>query len=193
MINRPNDWDNVKAAGDFETLPVGAYKIKINAVKIQDNSDKGYSNQLLLQYDIAEGEYAGFYKRQYDANNSEDRKYKGIYRVYLPKDDGSEQDSWTKSKFKAVTNAFEDSNNDYVWDWDEQKLKGLVVGAVFNQKEYDFNGKHGFFTNLYKLIPISEIATAKIPEPTKLKESTSSSDNSFMNVPSGIDDEVPFN
>ena len=30
------------------------------------------------------------------------KKWKGSFRLNSPKDDGSEQDAWTKSKFKTV-------------------------------------------------------------------------------------------
>ena len=182
------NYENVKASGDYKKLPEGIYKLIIKGVKYQDNSAKNYSDQLLIQYDIVEGDYKNFYTEQYNNNTAEDKKYKGIYRLYVPTEDGSEKDNWSKAKFKAVTNAVEDSNPGYAWDWDEQKLVGKVIGGVFNLKEYEYNGREGFFTNLFKVISVNEMATAKVPEPTLLKKK----DTGFMNVPEGGPDEIPF-
>ena len=190
-----NNYENVKATGSFEKLPVGVYKLQIIGVKYQDNSAKGFSDQLLIQYDIAEGDYKGYFKKQYEENTSEDKKYKGIYRLYVPTEDGSEKDEWSKSKFKAFTNAVEESNSGYAWNWDENTLKDKFIGAVFNDKEYEYNGRRGFFTNLFKVISVSDMATASIPEPTLLKTPSKATNSSYdPSAGTGSDlDEIPFN
>lgn len=190
------NFENVQASGDFKKLPEGAYKLIVKGIKYQDNSAKNYSDQLIIQVDIAEGEHKDFFTEQYNANTSEDKKYKGIIRIYVPNDDGSEKDGWTASKFKAMTNAFEDSNPGYSWNWDENTLKGKVVGGVYNLKEYEYNGRHGFFTNFHHFVAVSDIDTAKIPEPTYLAENSNSSSNSSYDATSGTGDgldEIPFN
>lgn len=190
-----NNYESVPVMSEAKKLPEGVYKIKILGVKYQDNSNKTYSDQLIIQFDIAEGEYKGFYQEQYKANTQEDKKYKGIYRLYIPVDDGSEKDNWSKMRFKTFTTAVEESNSGYVWKWDEQTLKDKVVGAVFNLKEYEYNGRNGFFTNLYKIIPVSEMANAKVPEPTFLKGSSNNNNNSddFIGSNGSDLDEIPFN
>ena len=180
-----------------ERLPAGAYKLQILAVRYENNESKGYSDVIVLSFDIAEGDYNGFYRKQYDNNQQEDKKWKGNYRLYVPKDDGSEQDEWTMRRFKTVMAAFEDSNPGYIWDWDENKLKGKYIGGVFNDKEYDFNGRQGFFTNCHHLCSVEALATEKIPEPTYLNgnkktEEPQSIGNGFIDVPEGIDEDLPF-
>ena len=98
---------------------------------------------------------------------------------------------------------FEDSNPGYRWNWEEWTLKGKLIGALFNNKEYEFDGRHGFFTNCHSLVTVEKICSGKftIPEDTLLKEkrdngypagSTPGIDG-FMNIPDGIDEELPFN
>lgn len=105
-------------------------------------------------------------------------------------------------RFKTVMNAFEDSNKGYRFDWDEKKLKGLLIGALFNNKEYEFNGRHGFFTNCHSLVTVEKIRSGKfeIPADTLLKNNGQQSGgygkpdaDGFMNIPDGIDEELPFN
>lgn len=194
-LSKSKNYQNAQAYTQAEKLPVGAYKLKILDVKYIDNSAKGYSNQIVLSFDIAEGEHKDFYKHRWEADKgNEDRKWKGTYRFYEPADDGSERDEWSQRRLKTIVAAFEDSNDGYHWNWDEQSLKGLFVGAIFNEKEYEFNGRHGFFTNCYSLIPVGDIDTAKIPEPTRLKNRQSSDiGDGFMDVDDSVEDDgIPF-
>ena len=183
-------------------LPIGGY-----VVKILDAKELTYSwgNVLNISFDIAEGEHKDFYANDYKSQTQEDKKWKGNFRLNVPKDDGSEQDAWTKSKFKTVMEqGIEASNNGYKWDWDETKLKGKIVGAIFNNKEWEMdndNGyKTGFFTNCYSLNPVETIRSGKfeipkdslIPESKRIAKTTETSTDGFTNVDTGMDD-LPFN
>lgn len=193
-LSTSNNYKEAQVYTGTEKLPIGAYLLKIENVKYIDNSEKGYSDQIVFMFDIAEGEYAGFFKKQYEANTSEDKKWKGTYRIYVPADDGSEKDQWTMSRFKTMTNNFEESNQGYAWNWDETTFKGKVIGAIFNDKEYEYNGKHGFFTNCYSFISKDKIATAKIPDATLLNKKGNTVPDGFANIPdNATEEEIPFN
>ena len=185
---------------DVERLPVGGYILKIMDAKEVTND---WGNTLVISFDIAEGDHKDFFAANYKAQSGEDKKWKGVYRLRVPKDDGSEQDAWTKRRFNTVIVNIEDSNPGYHWDWDEKKLKGKLIGALFNNKEYEFNGRHGFFTNCYGLVTTEKIRSGKfeIPADTLLKPQAASNgyptgavpgDDGFMNIPDGIDEELPF-
>lgn len=204
-MKKLSGYEKAQAYSDAERLPVGGYVLKILEAVEQDNSDKGWNNQLILSFDIAEGERKGFFAANYKAQTGEDKKWKGVYRLRIPKDDGSEQDNWAMRRFKTIMNAFEDSNKGYHFDWDEEKLKGLLIGALFNNKEYSFddgngNNRHGFFTNCHSLVTVEKIRSGKfeIPADTLLKNNgqrgngQSGVGTDFMQIPDGIDEELPF-
>ena len=199
-MKKLNGYQAAQAYSDQEKLSPGGYVLKILDVKYQENS---WGDVILLSFDIDEGENKGFFAANYKAQTQEDKKWKGTYRLRVPKDDGSEQDNWAMRRFKTVISNFEESNQGYHWDWDEQKLKGKLIGALFNNKEYEFDGRHGFFTNCHSLVTVEKIRSGKfeIPSDTLLKEkgnngypvgSTPGIDG-FMNIPDGIDEELPFN
>lgn len=192
------DYDKTKAYTEKEVLPAGGYVLRILHVKYEAGTN-GNSDQIVLSFDIAEGEYLGFYDRNYAAQTQEDKKWKGTYRFWVPSDDGSEKDEWTKRRFKTIIMAFEDSNPGYFWNWDENTLKGKLIGGIFNRKEYDFNGRNGFFTRCYSLTDVDTIRNGnfEVPADTLLKVrpalETASADDDFMKVPDNIDlDELPF-
>lgn len=197
-MKKLNGYEKAQAYSDTERLPVGGYVLKIMDVKYQEND---WGDVILLSFDIAEGDQKDFFSANWKAQTGENKKWRGTYRLRVPKDDGSEQDNWTMRRFKTVIGAFEDSNSGYHWNWDEQTLKGKLIGALFNNKEYDFNGRHGFFTNCHSLVTVEKIRSGKfeIPADTLLKNNSSSGTPSsvgdgFMNIPDDVDDEgLPFN
>lgn len=195
-----NGYAQAQAYTDSERLPAGGYVLKILDVKYQTNT---WGDVILLSFDIAEGEQKDFFSHNYKAQTGEDKKWKGNYRLRVPKDDGTEQDEWTMRRFKTVVTRFEESNQGYHWNWDEQTLKGKLVGALFNNKEYEYNGRHGFFTNCHSLISVEKIRSGKfeIPADTLLKPSgqhpadpySNPIGDGFMNIPDGVEDEgLPF-
>lgn len=196
-MKKLNGYDEMQPYTDQERLPIGGYILKILDVKYQEND---WGDVIVLSFDIEEGDHRGFFKANYKAQTQEDKKWKGTYRIRVPKDDGSEQDNWTMRRFKTIMSNFEDSNNGYRWNWDEQTLKGKLIGALFNNKEYDFNGRHGFFTNCHSLVSVEKIRSGKfdIPADTLLKSGMRSGPQSaidndgFMNIPDGVEEELPF-
>lgn len=191
-----NNYDSIQAYSEREKLPAGGYILKIMDVKYQEG-DSGKSDIIILSFDIAEGEYKDFFRKDYNNNTNEDKKWRGTYRIWVPNDDGSEADNRTMRRFKTIISDFETSNPGYHWDWNEQSLKGKLIGGIFNNKEYDFNGRHGFFTNCYGLTTVDKIHnnTFKMPGDTLLKNGSGSSgqgDSDWINVPVGEDDGLPF-
>lgn len=161
------DYETTQAAGEFEKLPKGAYEVKIEQAKVTTYTGKDGSvfEKLEIAFDIDKGEYAGYYRRNLESQQQEDKKWKGVLRIYVPKDDGSEKDQWTKRKFKAIIQAIEDSNPGYHWDWNESGLKGKIVGCIFQWKEWAMNGKSGWFANPYNFIDVAKVRSGEFKLP----------------------------
>lgn len=116
-----NDWDNVQENSSFENIRVGAYAIRI--LRVEDVADKEY---LKIEFDIAEGEYKGYFKKL--AEQFPEQAWRGVcYRSYK---------STATSFFKAFITAIEKSNPQYRWNWNEQTLIGKFGVGVFGEEEY---------------------------------------------------------
>lgn len=195
------DYEKTEAFQGGERLPKGAYVLKVLNVEVkrEKNFNGVEQDRLYLSCDIAEGEYAGFYMQQYMGNASEDKKWKCVYKMWLPFDDGSDADKKTKRIFKTNILYFEASNEGYHWDWNELGLKGKLVGGLFNDKEYDFNGRRGWFTNFKFLCPVHQIAdeSYKMPADEPLPTNKLDSFNAaagFIDVPDDASDAgLPWN
>lgn len=194
MIKKWNDYDSVKGYGEFERLPKGGYVVKILGVSIEHYRDN--ETTLKLGCDVIEGEYANYYINQYKNNTNEDKKWSCNCFINIPVDDGSERDGWTKRNFRTAINALEESNPGFHWDWNETKLKGLIVGGLFNEREYIGNdGNIHKSTNLARFCPVEKIRNGNYTLPKdKLLQNQSTVNDGFMAIPNGTEDDgLPFN
>lgn len=178
-------------------LPVGGYVVKIQDVRYE-NGQNGNSDKIVIAYDIAEGEHQGFFKKQFEENTQEDKKWKGRTAIYVPKDDGSEQDEWTQNAFARWTAAFENSNEGYHWDWQEKKWKGLLVGVIYGEVGTVIDGKNIRYTECRFPCSVAAVRDDRYKLPKfKAKNGytenapTGTSSDGFMNV-DVKDQDIPF-
>lgn len=154
-----NDFKAERTGGSKrEILPAGGYVCNILSVKEETMS---WGSRLVLAIDVAEGEYKGFFKKDFDSNDREDKKWRGIYRVNIPNDDGTDQDNWTKRKFGNFIWSVQESNPGYTWDWNEKSLKGKKIGVIYRNREWEMNGRTGWTTEAGGSASIDEIRSGK--------------------------------
>lgn len=189
-------------ATSFSELPKlqpGGYVVKILNVKVEPTD---WGSRLAIQFDIAEGEFKGFFDKLYKATPDEweNKKWKGSMRLIIPHNTGDE----TKFKkslgyFKSQIQAFENSNAnlhiDCERDWDENVLKGKLVGALFNEKEWEMNGNTGWFTQCKRFVPVNDIRSGNftIPKREELKNKPSTASNDSFDPNANLSDFVEIN
>lgn len=190
-------YDGFKAersvSGAREVLPAGGYVAKILAAKEEVFN---WGSRLTLRIDILEGEFKDFFKRDYDSNSRDDRKWRGKMTINVPSEnDTGEYADWHKREFNDFIYNVEASNPGFHWDWDENKLKGLKVGALFNNFEWNIEGRTGWSTECKRSCPVDDIHnnSFKIPKdrPLKNKKSAPANTSGFSEI-SEDDGEVPF-
>lgn len=172
MINRISNFKPAYNAGERMALPPAIYEGHIINAKVDDN---GTTQTLLIQVEIDKGEYAGFYRKQYESQTGQQYsvKYKGVYRVQLPDGQDAEHDNWRQHQLEGLVWALEDGNPGYKWDWDETKLKGLKVGLNVREREYYVNKKFGVTTEIGRIESIAKVNDpdqSKRPKPMKKRE-----------------------
>lgn len=184
-MKKIENFEQVKASGEFDSLKPGGY---IGVIyKAEDESEKEY---LKVSFDIAEGEFADYYKNLYSQFNF----WGGVFiRSYKEK---------ALSMFKGFIKAVEESNVGYVWNWDESTLKGKKVGLILQEEEYvPTGGAHAgeLRTRLIvqKVVNVETIKSGKykVPELKKLDKYTAPTVQNQPTAPKPVnisDDSLPF-
>ena len=193
-----NGFKAQKSAGAREILPAGGYVCRICEAKVEiyKTRNGGTMETLIWAIEIIEGEHAGFWKKDFDSQTGEDKKWRGTMRINLPKDDGSEQDGWTKRTFENAMWALEDSNPGYTWDWDEKKLKGKIVGILYRNREWEYNGNTGWTTEAGGVTSVDDIRNGKFKplkdKPLKNKNANNNNNSSFSALANADENDLPF-
>lgn len=183
-------FSNYKAAPSVqrETLPAGGYVAKTIGGRVIEYD---WGSVLAIAFDITEGDHKGHFDNEYKSQIQEDKKWKGVLRLPLPKDDGSEKDDWTKRSFGNAMWAIEESNPGYHWNWDESTLADKNIGVLFRNKEWEFSGKTGWTTECCALTTVQNIRENKfkMPKDKPLKNSGGGASGTAMQ---STDSEFPF-
>lgn len=177
------DMTNVQEIGDFERVPAGAYVCVITDVEDVENEE--YLN---VQYDIANGKYAGYFEK---TRNAKGWDWFGSYRKYYR--------TSSLGFFKRFCSAVSKSNGNFVFDAgtinaDHNTLVGKKIGLVFQDEEYYSNsGDKRTRLVVFKECPVDKVAEQRTPNPKKLPdEPQNGGADAFMNIPDGMEEEMPF-
>lgn len=192
------DYDETQSYTESAKLPVGGYVVKVQNVRFEEGTN-GNSDRLILAVDVSDGEYKDFYKKQYESQTGEDKKWKGTFTIYCPKDDGSEKDNWTKRRFKTIMEHIEESNPGYSWNWDENTLKGKLFGAIVGEIHTIIDGKNIEYNAIRFTNTVENIKKGnfRLPDPQYKNGASAKEDKEvtgaegFMNV-DGTQEEIPF-
>ena len=167
---------------DFQRLPAGGYVCRIISATDHPTEEKPY---LDIVYDVAEGEYAGYYSDEWGKTNL----WAHSVRWYYTKA--------ALGMFKGNLKAVDESNGTSfetaaLTGIDERKLAGCVVGMIIGEEEYEGNdGSTKTRLRVRSTRPVSHIRDGrfKTPELKKLEVA----EPIVPSKPDNFDeDELPF-
>lgn len=178
MIKKFKGYDSIQVFEGGASIEPGGYELQIISAKVEQYTSRnsGATGEILkVAFDIVNNEqYAGFYSTRFKAAKAADpnAKWGGVFDVFIPKDDGTENDEKTKQSFKRFITSVEKSNEGYAWDWNELSLKGKMFGGIFGREEFKTKeGERKFATKCRFPRSIESIRTGnfKIPDDKLLK------------------------
>lgn len=163
-MEKIENWDNIEAKGmeDFKSLPIGAYECVIVGAVIHQSEISG-KESFKVAIDIATGEYKDYFRKRFDANTNEDKKWDNNAVRYLAYQGDN------ASYFKGFLTSVENSNPGYKWDWDESKLKGKKICGVFQYEEYEKqDGTKGVKVRLNKFRSLDKLKDIEVSDSVRL-------------------------
>lgn len=199
-MQKPNDYDNVQAYGDFIPLKLGGHICKIMQVK--ETTSKAGKEMLEISLDIAEGDQKDYFAQQYKSDTRENKKWGCVVYQLVKDNDGN-----TSKGFKTFITSAENSNSGFKVSWGNNFaacFKGKLIGGVFGREQYlNSYCEKKFATKCVQFRSVESIRNGvDIPEDKLLPESQdngygpgytpSTIGDGFMNIPNGLEEELPF-
>jgi hypothetical protein len=181
-----NDFENVKAAsGEFSRPTAGGYVVELLMVKdVPLNENTGKGDYLKIDYDICQGEFAGYYTKQNERWGGD--WFANFIRSYKETAAGM---------FKHFINCVEESNTGYKWAWDEQSLVHKYVGVVLGEEEYEKrDGSIGVKLVVKDIKTVEQIKNGdfKVPNIKKVERVEKRTDTATAFEEIVTDDDLPF-
>ena len=181
--------EKVAVMGEANRLEAGNYLCKILNAKCE-NSKSG-NPMLILQFDIAEGDFKDYYRQSFEANRKVDANttFKGIFYQNM---------TGNALKFyKGVLTSIEKSNNikiDGENGFDSEILKGKVFLGRFGEEEYLSNDNQVKVMTRLRFISSTDKKDLPILDKKVLKDAPKKQDDdNFYSIEENIDDDnLPF-
>lgn len=201
-MQKPNNYDNTQAQGEFTPVELGGHKLIIK--QVNETTSKTGKPMIVVLFDFAPDDaQPGYFTEQFKNDIRPDKKWPNQATQYVLTED---ENGDCGRSFKTFITCVEHSNNGFTTQWGnafEKQFKNKRIGGVFGQQMDYYNGKEREKRVLRWFISLDKVADAQIPDMSETQAyknhingyapgSTPAGDG-FMNIPDGIDEELPFN
>ena len=191
-MNKPNNYDATPIS-DYTPIELGGHYLVIK--RVEEAMSKENKDMIIVSFDTAlEDKQPGFFMNEFKNDSRSNKKWPRAGRQYILVNDNEGNCS---RSFKRFINCVEKSNDGFVTQWGEgfvSQFLGKRVGGVFGEVENEYNGRVTMRHELRWFCSKDAVESAGVPEPKLLPNSNKdlSLPEGFINIPDGINEEVPF-
>lgn len=196
-MKKPTNYENTQAGGDFVPVSLGGHYAVIKNVSERETKNGDPMVVVSIDFDKKDSQ-AGYFTEQFKKDIRPDKKYPNQAVNYITTEYGGACTRGFKSFMKAYANSNGIKETDIKWGNDfAAQFKNKKIGVVFGNVEETYNGETKMRRKIRWFCDYNKVADQDIPadklEKTSSGASTNSkSDDGFMNVPEGGDEEIPF-
>lgn len=196
-MQKPNGYDEAKAGGDFTPVELGGHHLVIK--QVSEKMNKNNQPMIVVLFDFSQNDaQAGYFMESFKNDIRPDKKWPNHATHYINVYD---QDGKTSRNFKTFTTCVEHSNAGFTTQWGDkfcEQFKNKNIGGVFGEQLDYYNGEEKKKRVLRWFVSSDKVADAKIPDVSetaayKNRGASGTFTDGFMNIPDGIDEELPFN
>lgn len=202
-MKKPNNYAETQAQGEFTPVELGGHKLVIKQVSEKQSKNGKAMIVVLFDFDPDDAQ-PGYFTKQFADDIRPDKKWPNQATQYILTED---QDGNCSRSFKTFCTCVEHSNNGFnCWMPDDtfnfQGLKGKKIGGVFGLQADYYNGREIDKRVLRWFVSMDKVKDAAIPEKSETQAYKNHSSgyptgatpagDGFMNIPDGIDKELPF-
>lgn len=203
-MKKPNNYENTQAQGKFTPVELGGHRLVIK--QVSEKKSKNGKDMIVVLFDFAQDDIqAGYFSKAFADDIRPDKKWPNQATQYILIEDS---DGNTSRSFKTFCTCVEKSNPKFsCWKEDDtfnfQGIKNKKIGGVFGEQMDYYDGKVKQKRVLRWFVSLDKVTDAQIPDVSETQAyknhingypqgSTPSSIDGFMNIPDGIDEELPF-
>ena len=139
-MQKPNNYDNTQASGDFTPVELGGHKLVIK--QVSESKSKSGKDMIVVLFDFsADDKQPNYFMEQFKNDIRPDKKWPNQGTQYILAND--ENGNCSRS-FKTFTTCVEHSNPGFSTQWGDvfcQQFKGKKIGGVFGFVEEEYNGE----------------------------------------------------
>lgn len=197
-MQKPSGYDEAQTSQEFTPVTPGGHYCTIKQVTEMQSSTGRDMVVVLLDFCKPDPQ-AGCFTAQYENDIREQKKWPFPGTKYIMINDYNDQ-SKTSRQFKTFCTCFEKSNGCSIkWGTENwaQQFKGKKIGAVYGEEENEYEGRTFMRTVAKWFCTVDAVKDAPVPQvkylPNKpAEEKKPAEDPGWMNVPEGMEKEIPF-
>lgn len=198
-MNKPDNYDNTPILGDRAPIELGGHTMIIKQVEeLKSSTGK---DMLKVSFDFAQGDVqAGYFEKIFRDDIRPDKKWPNGGITYFLTED---QEGNCSKQLKTFVTSVERSNPGFITNWGDafaQCFKNKAVGGVFGIVNDFYNGNPFKKRELRWFRSTENVKEANVPMETQTRAYRENvgtelkrNPDGFMNIPDGLDDELPFN
>lgn len=203
-VSKPTDYDKTPASSGYEPPELGGHKLVIK--QVSEKQSKTGKPMIVVLFDFADDDkQPGYFSEQFANDIRPDKKWPNQATQYILTEDA---DGKCTRNFKTFTTCVEHSNAGFSVQWEDkfcQCFKGKKIGGVFGEQMDYYNGEEKKKRVLRWFVSLDKVADAAVPDMSETKAYKeykqgggmpnygTPGEDGFMNIPDGIDEELPFN
>lgn len=196
-MKKPEGYDDARATGEFTPVELGGHYATIKQVTEQQTSTG--KDMIVVIFDFADQDaQKAYFSDMFKRDDREEKKWPFNGRKYIMVNDYND-DHKTSRAFKTFCTCAENSNNFEInWnakDWGKQFVNKRI-GVVYGEEEQEYDGNVSMRSVPKWFCSWDRVPDQKVPATkfltTKPAAETAKSSDGFMNIPEGVDEEIPF-
>ena len=193
-MKKPNSYNETQASGNFTPIELGGHYLEIK--QVEEMQSRTGRDMIKVSFDFARNDsQPAYFANAFKDDVRPDKKWPNAGTTYILTEDN---DGNCSRQFKTFCTCVENSNNGFEVVWGDgfaQCFKNKAVGAVFGEVEEEYNGSVHINHKLRWFISKDKVDGATVPEAKYLNNrqpQTATANDGFMNIPDGLDEELPF-
>lgn len=202
-MQKPQNYEQTQAAGEFINIELGGHYLVIK--QVEEMTNKNGKPMIKISFDTADNDKQPHYFADRFRNDIRpDKKWPNNGVCYMNTEDSEGKCSRT---FKGFTTSVEKSNPGFSVQWGDgfaTCFKNKLVGGIFREELGVYNDKETHQRKLQWFCANEKVADAKVPDTYETDEhkswresggltTTPADKDGWMNIPDGVQDELPFN